>query len=72
MDAVQQSYLPPEYWQDCTAITRPVAATAADLRRQLIPAAQVWCCAAVASAALQQDRENARKARLAELTQARG
>ncbi len=56
----------------CTAISRPVAATAADLRRRLIPAAQAWCRAAVASAALQHDREHARKARLAELTQAVG
>ncbi len=56
----------------CTAINRSVAATAADLKRRLVPAAQAWCRATMTSAALQHDRERARRARLAELAQAIG
>lgn len=56
----------------CTALGRAPAAIAADLRRRLIPAAQVWCREAMTAAAAEQEREHLRRARLAELEQALG
>lgn len=50
-----------------TALTRPVAAIAADLRRRLIPGAHEACRSAISAAAVAKDREQARKVRLAEL-----
>ncbi len=50
-----------------TALGRPVPAIAADLRRRLLPAAHAACKTALGAAAAEQDREQARKARLAEL-----
>ena len=51
----------------CTALARPVAAIAADVRRRLVPAAHATCKAAVADAARERDNEHARKAKLAQL-----
>ena len=50
-----------------TALTRPVTAIAADLRRRLVPDAHAACRDAVRAAAVAQDREQARRSRLAEL-----
>lgn len=50
-----------------TALDRPVAAIAADLRRRLIPAAHAACRTAVSAAAVAKDHEHARRARLVEL-----
>lgn len=56
----------------CTAIDRPVAAIAADLRRRLIPAARASCKAAMETAARARDTERARDAQIAELEQVLG
>lgn len=50
-----------------TAIARPVAAIAADLRRRLIPDAHAACRSAIIAAAVAKDQEHARQTRLAEL-----
>ena len=50
-----------------TAVDRPVAAIAADVRRRLIPAAHAACRSALSAAAVAKDHEQARQARLAEL-----
>ncbi|HEY1108432.1 MAG TPA: hypothetical protein VGE76_07365, partial [Opitutaceae bacterium] len=50
-----------------TALARPVAAIAADLRRRLVPAAQTACRSALSAAGKAKDQEQARQLRLAEL-----
>lgn len=56
----------------CTALARPVAAIAADVRRRLVPAAHAACKAAVADAARERDKEHERKAKLAQLEEILG
>lgn len=56
----------------CTAIDRPVAAIAADLRRRLVPAAYSTCKTAMENAARARDIEHARNAQIAELEQVLG
>ncbi len=51
----------------CTAIGRPVAAIAADLRRRLVPVAYAACKTAMENAARTRDQEHARNAQVAEL-----
>ena len=50
-----------------TAVNRPVAAIAADLRRRLLPNAHIACREAIAAAAVAKDREHARQTRVTEL-----
>jgi len=64
-----QSYSAPSV---CTAIDRPVAAIAADLRRRLVPAAHAACKVAMENVARLRDTERARDARIAELEQVLG
>lgn len=56
----------------CTALARPVAAIAADVKRRLVPAAHAACKTAMADAARERDNEHARKSKLAQLEETLG